>query len=199
MKRLTCVILAIVLLVSTFSITASAKTNAEIVKSVLRSERTLDVFTKIADVVHDGDAAKIFQTVLVTYPDLIEEIKLASEGGTSDYKSTYVPYNEKTIDVVQHMLKSKLIFEDLAKLVDAVNTNDAGKIFMCILEIYPDFVSEAKYGWEEAEGNSGAASLFSKSEGNVGYIILAGLSGLIIGASVTFAVMKKKKEKAGQA
>lgn len=199
MKRFISVLLAIILLVSTFTITAFAKDSAEIVKQTLRSERVFDVFAQIADVVHDGDGSEIFQTVLKTYPDLIAEIKKASNGDSDNYESDYVANDKETITVVRHMIKSQLIFDDLAKLADAVSTNDAAKMFMCILEIYPDFVAEAKKGWAEVEDSSSVASIFTESKNYVGYTILSGIGGLLIGAGVTFAIMKKKKEKAEQA
>ena len=47
-------------------------------------------------------------------------------------------------EVVKGVLRSQVVFDDLVKLTEAVKTGDGGKIFMCVLAIYPDFVAQIK-------------------------------------------------------
>lgn len=84
---------------------------------------------------------------------LVVTMSLVSLFGT-----TAPVYAKSNVDVIQGILKDQVIFDDLAKLTDAVRTQDAAKIFMCVLEIYPDFVASIKKQLEPKDYNIDSAN-----------------------------------------
>ena len=84
---------------------------------------------------------------------LVVTMSLVSLFGT-----TAPVYAKSNVDVIEGVLKDKVIFDDLAKLTDAVRTQDAAKIFMCVLEIYPDFVASIKKQLEPEDYNIDSAN-----------------------------------------
>ena len=102
--------------------------------------------------------------------------------------STTSVYAKSMADRVKAMLRSKILFEDLAKFNEAVDTDDAAVIFQSVLEIYPDMVALSKKCKEEGppEGTmlaNGDILILSSA------IVIAG--GLV--ATAMIVVNKKKK------
>ena len=58
--------------------------------------------------------------------------------------STTAIYAKSDADVVKDFLKGQIVFDDFVKFKESVDSGDGGKIFMCVLEIYPDFVTQMK-------------------------------------------------------
>ena len=99
-------------------------------------------------------------------------------------------YAKSKADRIKAMLRSQILFDDLAKLNDAVDTNDASKIFQAVLEIYPDLVSLSK---KCAEDDAPVGTMLSRGDILVlsSAIVIAG--GMV--ATAIIVVNKKKKEK----
>ena len=102
-----------------------------------------------------------------------------------------------TAERVKYMLRSQSLFDDLAKLIEAVDTNDASKVFMTILEIYPDLVALAKKSGEEDGGgggnnNGGLGKSTMISDGN---IITLSAAIVISGAMIAAAIIIVNKKK----
>lgn len=106
------------------------------------------------------------------------------------FTCTAMAYKNDMPSRIKSMLKSQILFDDLAKFNDAVDTNDAAKIFQSVLEIYPDLVALSK---KCAEEDTPTATILS--DGNTillsSAIVIAG--GLI--ATSIIVVNKKKNEK----
>ena len=103
-------------------------------------------------------------------------------------------------EVVKGILRSQIVFDDFAKLTEAVRTGDGGKIFMCMLEIYPDFVAAIKKQLPDdptppdggGGGAPGLASIISIGDIML-FFALTALGSAALGVAVTYAVMKKKQ------
>ena len=100
-------------------------------------------------------------------------------------------------EIVKAVLRSQVLFDDLAKLTGAVKTNDAGKIFMCVLEIYPDLIAAIKKAMgedappEESSGSAMTASIISAGDITLLFILTAAGSAALA-VAVTYFIMKKK-------
>ena len=99
-------------------------------------------------------------------------------------------YAKSKADRIKAMLRSRILFEDLAKFNEAVDTNDGGKIFQAVLEIYPGLVELSK---ECAEENNPVGTILSSGNTLVlsSAIVIAG--GMV--AAAIIVVNKKKNEK----
>ena len=103
-------------------------------------------------------------------------------------------------EVVKGVLRSQIVFDDLAELTEAVKTGDGGKIFMCVLEIYPDFVAAIKKQLPDGptppdgdgDGAPGLASIISIGDIML-FFALTALGSATLGVAVTYTVMKKKR------
>ena len=103
-------------------------------------------------------------------------------------------------EVVKGVLRSQVVFDDLVKLTEAVKTGDGGKIFACVLEIYPDFVAAIKKQLPDGptppdgdgDGAPGLASIISVGDVML-FFALTALGSATLGVAVTYAVMKKKQ------
>mgnify|MGYP003337489152 CR=1 FL=1 len=103
-------------------------------------------------------------------------------------------------EVVKGVLSSQVVFDDLVKLTEAVKTGDGGKIFMCVLEIYPDFVTAIKKQLPDGptppdgdgDGDPGLASIISMGDIML-FFVLTAVGSAALGVAVTYAVMKKKR------
>lgn len=103
-------------------------------------------------------------------------------------------------EVVKGVLRSQIVFDDFAKLTEAVRTGDGGKIFMCVLEIYPDFVAAIKKQLPDdptppdggGGGDPGSASVISAGDITL-FFVLTAVCSAALGVAVTYAVMRKKR------
>ena len=103
-------------------------------------------------------------------------------------------------EVVKGVLRSQIVFDDFAKLTEAVRTGDGGKIFMCVLEIYPDFVAAIKKQLPDdptppdggGGGAPGLASIISIGDIML-FFALTAIGSAALGVAVTYAVMRKKR------
>ena len=103
-------------------------------------------------------------------------------------------------EVVKGVLSSQVVFDDLVKLTEAVKTGDGGKIFQCVLEIYPDFVAAIKKQLPDGptppdgdgDGAPEPASIISIGDIML-FFALTALGSAALGVSVTYIVMKKKQ------
>ena len=101
-------------------------------------------------------------------------------------------------EVVKGVLRSQVVFDDLVKLTEAVKTGDGGKIFMCVLEIYPDFVAQIKKQLQDepvsAEINNSLRPGSIISIGDITlFFVLTAVGSAALGVAVTYAVMRKKR------
>ena len=103
-------------------------------------------------------------------------------------------------EIVKGVLRSQVVFDDFAKLTEAVRSGDGSKIFMCVLEIYPDFVAAIKKQLPDdptppdGDGNGapGLASIISIGDIML-FFALTAIGSAAVGVAVTYAVMKKKQ------
>lgn len=106
------------------------------------------------------------------------------------FTSAAAAYKRDMPTRIKAMLKSQILFDDLAKFNEAVDTNDGAQIFESVLEIYPDLVALSK---KCAEDDTQIATVLS--DGNTvilsSAIVIAG--GLI--ATAIIVVNKKKTQK----
>ena len=101
-------------------------------------------------------------------------------------------------EVVKGVLRSQVVFDDFAKLTEAVRSGDGSKIFMCVLEIYPDFVAQIKKQLQDepvsAEINNSLRPGSIISIGDITlFFVLTAVGSAALGVAVTYAVMKKKR------
>ena len=100
-----------------------------------------------------------------------------------------------TAERVKYMLRSQSLFDDLAKLIEAVDTNDASTVFMTILEIYPNFVRLAKESGEEDGGGNNNGGLGKSTTISDGNIITLSAAIVISGAMIAAAIIVVNKKK----
>ena len=100
-----------------------------------------------------------------------------------------------TAERVKFMLRSQVLFDDCAKLIEAVDTNDASKVFMTILEIYPDLVALAKKSGEEDGGGNNNGGLGKSTTISDGNIITLSAAIIISGAMIAAAIIVVNKKK----
>ena len=106
-----------------------------------------------------------------------------------------VPASAKSdADVIKGFMTEKILFDDLAKLLDAVKTNDGAKIFMCVLQTYPDYVSGLKKHMYEEPGGGKEASVISTGDMVLFYILTLILAAAI-GVFITYGIMRGKIKK----
>ena len=101
-------------------------------------------------------------------------------------------------EVVKGVLRSQVVFDDFAKLTEAVRSGDGSKIFMCVLEIYPDFVAAIKKQLPDdtvstdTNANLRPGSIISAGDLTL-FFVLTAVGSAAVGVAVTYAVMKKKQ------
>ena len=194
-KRVIPVFLAAVMLVSLFTVPAAA-TTAEVVQSVLRSQLFYDDMYRLAEAVDSQDAARTFQVILEIYPDMVALIKKCSADGSVPLGAGTAEGDPRCHEAVRSALRNPVVFDALAKLCETVQRGDSGEIFMCILEIYPDFVAALKKGLEPdptSDGTLNTASVLADTNGSgnadplwqgiaiaEGVVIIALAAGLIV-------------------
>ncbi len=107
-----------------------------------------------------------------------------------------VPASAKgNIDVVKGFMKEQILYDDLVKLLDAVKTNDGAKIFMCVLETYPDYVTGLKKHMADNSGGTGKeASVISVGD-IVLFYVLTVICAAAIGVFITYGIMRNKIRK----
>ncbi len=99
-------------------------------------------------------------------------------------------YAKSAAEVVKDFLKSKIVFDDFTKFKEAVDTGDGAKIFMCILEIYPDFVEEMKICSNDTADSSTATIITTANP-----MIVTGVGGVVLGVVGTLIVVSIKKKR----
>ena len=120
-----------------FDVSAAERDINEVVRMALNSNQVQNGIEKLIDVIRDGgDGGKIFQCVLEIYPDFVAAIKRAEVGLPTP--------GGGGSGVCQAVVRSQVIRDDFVRLTEYIRGGDAGKIFQCVLEIYPDFVTTIK-------------------------------------------------------
>lgn len=104
--------------------------------------------------------------------------------------STTAIYAKSDAEVVKDFLKSQIVFDDFVKFKESVDSDDGGKIFMCVLEIYPDFVAQMKKCSND-DTYENTATLITP----VTPLLLVGAGGVIAGVAGTLIAVKIKKKK----
>lgn len=194
MKRIFPVLLIFVLL-GTLTIPVSAKDAAAVVKELQREPQLAEDLYVLCEVVDAGDGAKIFQVVLERYQNLIAMIKAHQNEdvtGNVTVSSAAGQGNPRYLKAVKALLRSQVFFDDMAKLNEVVATGDGNKIFLAIMEQYPDYVAGLKRGMEEADVSQ-TASILTTGTGAALCLIGAAAVGAAVGGAAVYAVMKKKK------
>lgn len=102
-------------------------------------------------------------------------------------------------EVVKTVLRSQILFEDLTKLVETVKIGDGAKIFMCVLENYPDIVREIKKAITDDQPSADDGGMKEASVISVGDIVLLFVLTVVcsagLGVAVTYGIMRKKRKK----
>lgn len=191
MKRILSIIFVLSMLTGIFTMSASAKTVPAVIEGVKREQVIWDDMYMLCEAVDSGDAVNIFNTVLAVYPDLVTMIKKNMNDDYSGTNNTAKTGNERYIFAVTELMKSQIFFDDLAKLTEEISSGDSGKIFSCILEIYPDFVTGLKKGLSSYL-YTGTIITEESGEHFAVWIICAGVCGIAVGAVAVYVIMKKK-------
>ena len=104
--------------------------------------------------------------------------------------STTAIYAKSDAEVVRAFLDRPIIFEDFVKFKESVDSGDAGKMLLCLYEIYPDFVAQMKQcSGDPVDANT--ASLITP----VTPLLLVGAGGVIAGVAGTLICVGIKKKK----
>ncbi|MBQ0083733.1 MAG: hypothetical protein KBS52_03085 [Clostridiales bacterium] len=210
MKRIICLLVTFVLLVSLFAVPSFAEnnSNATLAKSVLSRQVVFDDLLKFTEAVNTNEPDKILNALFEAAPNFIAEIKKALDEdfdslSSSSLSELTTPPNtpERNVYAAKYMMNSQVLLDDFCKLTDVIKEGDAGKIFMLFLEIYPDFTAECKKGFTEYDNPIIDASLIQGAVINFDnsdfvWIIMAALIGIAIGAGVTLIIIKKKNKSA---
>ena len=98
-------------------------------------------------------------------------------------------------EIIKGFMRERILFEDLAKLLDAVKTNDGVKIFTCVLETYPDYVAGLKKHMAEDPGaGKKEASVISTGDIVLFYVLTVVIAAAL-GVFITYGIMRNKMKK----
>lgn len=197
MKRVICTVLVVTVLLCSFSTSVFAKTSEEIAKGVIKDQEFFDDMYELYEQIRTGDQGAIFLKEMDITPNLIDTIKHNAE---DDYivpdSSPRVYSRENSVKgydkYVVAFLRGQIVFDDLVLLTDSVLTGDAGKIYSCVLEIYPDFVEQFKKVSEEDPTPAGSVMSDSNTVFSPIWFIIGSVGGMTVGACVVFLAMRKK-------
>ena len=98
-------------------------------------------------------------------------------------------------EVIKGFMRERILFEDLAKLLDAVKTNDGVKIFMCVLETYPDYVAGLKKHMAEDPGTGKKEASVISGGDIVLFYVLTVVIAAALGVFITYGIMRNKMKK----
>ena len=98
-------------------------------------------------------------------------------------------------EVIKGFMRERILFEDLAKLLDAIKTNDGVKIFMCVLETYPDYVAGLKKHMAEDPGTGKKEASVISGGDIVLFYVLTVVIAAALGVFITYGIMRNKMKK----
>ena len=200
MKRICSMILMLFMLAGLFSFPVSAKEIPEVIRGVTAEQVIFDDMYQLCEAVDGEDVSAIFQTVLVVYPDLVAMIKKNMEDDYVPNPSSKKVGDERYCYAVTMLMENPVFTDDLVKLAEKVSDGDVGKIYECVLEIYPDIIAALKKGLGNYSPNETASLPLGSiihddaDDHTVLWVICAGIGGIAVGALSVYVIMKKKKE-----
>ena len=104
--------------------------------------------------------------------------------------STTAIFAKADVEVIKEFLRSDVVFKDLMKFKDAVDSEESRKMLTCMLEIYPDFVEEMKKCITD-DPDSNTASVIPPFNP----MLLSAAIGVVAGVAGTLIVVAVKKKK----
>lgn len=192
MKRIAAFLLTLIFVLGIAVTPAYAKDDSENIKSLLDSDAVSETFAEIGAAVNTGDGADVFMKVMDSYPVWVEQIRAIE----NDMPYSYTSDCPDKIDasIVEDVLNEPIIFGDFARLIEMCRTGDAGKIHLCVLEIYPDIVASFVSSIEKHNNSaSGIGTVLSGGSGE----ILCAVAGIAVGFVAAWVIFRRKKKAVG--
>lgn len=203
MKRIFSFLLVLAMLAGIVVLPVAAKSRIEVIEEIKRDPVIFNGLCRLCGAIESaessGEPGKIFACVLEIYPDWIAAIKKHSEGNSTTGDAAEDPEQSKRYrEAVKSLLSNQIFTDDFVKLAEAVEGNDAGKIFSAVLEIFPDFIEGLKKGMNKYDAeHGGLAGSMSEPRGSdltLLWVLCAGVGGMLIGGAAVYLLMKKKRD-----
>lgn len=116
------------------------KEQVDIIKCFLKSERLFQDLQDFIKVVQDrGD---VFGKLAEVMPNIMSGLRNCLDGELNSVFTT--KFNKPTHEIVSCILRSQILFEDIAKLIEAIETKKVMEIVCTVFEIIPDFIRNIK-------------------------------------------------------
>ena len=186
-KKIVTILLILIFSLGITTIPSYAKSDFDIIDEFMNSDVVFDTFSELGAVVESEDGINTFMKVLEVYPFWIEQIQAIE----ADMPYSFTSTGSEKIDesIVKDVLEKQVIFDDFTKLLEAERTADSGKILMCVLEIYPDFV-EGFVASIQAHSNAGFQIGTILSNGGTEIVCI--IVGIVIGFFGAWLIFRKK-------